>query len=725
MPTGIVRFALGALACGAFFFTSGAAMAAPKISVPGCDRLQPWAATVVVADTYDVAPILKLPKALQDAAVVPVFGTPALTWDKGDIRAVSQALVKCSIEAKKRRDKPAMDAYAAANYAVAKLLAGTIAYLEKAKKDAATYKAAIDALPDSAELDRGLKVLLAADPAAPVATAYQGLPRPVIDPLWRLANTARTLAHVDREMLYADLAKRRETIQAGLGDETGKVIAAAPADADGVLALMQIRQDLGKMAETDARRGLEASIGARLQEVYTALRAVSPPAWIPPDCPDLYRWSGEPTAQTLVPVGQQRIYAAFLDDRTTPVYGLSVADWTDEDLGRFKALLTLCRSQWQSLPAANTVNRPSDDAPELLKLASKGRWIEGAESWVVNSRSALIAYRDARATVDANLERLAALPATKESLAEVNTMSTDPALNGVNPDERKAFQNAATAKAREIRIAALEEAAKSLKDVKVQKIEDLTTLTSAASRALSTLPDLETQNMFRNEFQGVLQAAAMQVLPEFQARLEKIPASRDGLMDSGSAISRLTGITGAEDLPPFAALRNAALARSRAIIDDMNRQNCAMLRKEIGMDDGDAEEPAWGAGKPSTLGEVVCGMAAGGVDVHNFDGPGMLSSTATIKLTLPMGGLQTVSLHKAEVAANQTAYVGYKMADANQQRDISVQDWEMLVGMSSGRQFATKQVCDPVMGVPEENLTASQRMLSVDCAVEILNGRLQ
>lgn len=724
MPGRIVRSALGVLTCAAVSFLSSEVIAAHQITVPACVGLQPWAASVDVADTYDVAPVLKLPKALQDDALLPVFGVTALAWSKEDIQSASKALTACAVEAKKQRDKPTLDAFTAANYAIVKLLAATIAYAEKAKADAATLRAAIDALPDTAELDRGLQVLTEADPAAPAAGAYQGLPREVVDPLWRFAAVARTLPHAEREAIYAAFAERRGTIQASLGGDIRTSIAAAPASADGALALMQIRQGLSKLAETETRRDLEAGVEARLEEVQTTLRAASPPGWIPPDCPDLYRWSGAPDAQSQIQLGPQRSLAAFQDDRVVPVFGVSLGAWSDDDLARFKTLRGLCRARWQGLPGAAAVNNPPPEAHELLQLASKGRWIEDADSWIASTRTATAAYSTARAEVDANLQRLAALPETSDSLAEIQALSTSPALVGVSQDEQRAFQLAAGAKVRAIRTAALKEAAASLESVPVEQTEDLGKLASAAGQALSRLPDYESQNIFRNEFQELLGLAATRVMPDLQAKLDAIPASRDGLLQSGSAVSGFSGIPGAEEVPALGALRSAALARSQAIIDDMRGQNCAALWSEIGMSDGDVAEPAWGAGKPTTLGELVCGMAEGGVEISEFKGAGFFSSDASLKVTLPMGGLQTISLHKAEVAANQSMLVGHTMADANQERVMTVQEWEILIAMSQGRQIATKQVCDPVMAVPEENLTAIQRMLSVDCAVEILNGTL-
>src|SRR5262245_61168121 len=104
---------------------------AAQITVPACEPLTAWSATVNPNDTYAVAPALPLPKALADDSVVPVFGIPSLGWTADDVKAASQAMVACYKEAKKRGDKPAMDALGIANAAVAKTLSKTLAVIAK------------------------------------------------------------------------------------------------------------------------------------------------------------------------------------------------------------------------------------------------------------------------------------------------------------------------------------------------------------------------------------------------------------------------------------------------------------------------------------------------------------------------------------------------------------------------------------------------------------------
>src|ERR1700731_3391819 len=155
---------------------AGAALAAPQVKVPGCDLVNPWAARVN-AESFNVAPRLALPKAFQDADLVPVFGAPVTTWSDEDVKAVSQGLVTCYQDAGKRRDQAAIGALANANRALLGLVPRVNAALQKARVDAATVKQQIDALADSAELGRALEALVKGNPTAPDANQFRTLPR--------------------------------------------------------------------------------------------------------------------------------------------------------------------------------------------------------------------------------------------------------------------------------------------------------------------------------------------------------------------------------------------------------------------------------------------------------------------------------------------------------------------------------------------------------------------
>src|SRR5260221_12463019 len=90
-------------AAAALALPAGGALAAPQIKQPECSPLEAWG-TQANAENYSVAPRLDLPKALEDAQVVPLFGVGVLVWTQEDLQAANQLLVKCYGEAGKRHD---------------------------------------------------------------------------------------------------------------------------------------------------------------------------------------------------------------------------------------------------------------------------------------------------------------------------------------------------------------------------------------------------------------------------------------------------------------------------------------------------------------------------------------------------------------------------------------------------------------------------------------------
>ncbi|MGH7100764.1 MAG: hypothetical protein ACREFJ_00045 [Acetobacteraceae bacterium] len=80
------------------------------------------------------------------------------------------------------------------------------------------------------------------------------------------------------------------------------------------------------------------------------------------------------------------------------------------------------------------------------------------------------------------------------------------------------------------------------------------------------------------------------------------------------------------------------------------------------------------------LGDWICGLAERGVTVSAWSGAGLFSGTSTITLTVPHGTLQTFSLHKGEIKPGQAMLVGFVMKDANQETQLSVEQWAAFAG---------------------------------------------
>ena len=284
----------------------GGAMAAPKIKQPSCDALATWGAHVN-AENYNVAPRLQLPKALEDAQVVPLFGASVLTWTPEDLQSANQILTKCWNEARARRDGTAANEFVNANRALQGLVPRVNATLHKATADAEPLEQKLAGLPDSPALDRGLAAFLKINPAQPDVGPLRMLPPEIADPLIRLAaQVLPVLANDQREKLFKALGDRHAKMQAGIASAAEKSIASAAEDADGVVALIAAGPQIAAVDDANARAQLQKAAGEKSQKIRAALRQAKPAVWVPPDCLDLYRWSSAPDAGSAVNVGDRQ-----------------------------------------------------------------------------------------------------------------------------------------------------------------------------------------------------------------------------------------------------------------------------------------------------------------------------------------------------------------------------------------------------------------------------------
>lgn len=725
MHAGTIRHTLGGCVVATILAAGPHALAAPQIAVPDCPMLTAWAATVDPNDTYAIAPALPLPRALADEALLPVFGIGALAWTSEDVKAASGGLTACARTAKQQGDKPAMDALGAANAVIAKTLGRTLAAMAKAGKTVETQRAAIDALQDSPELDRALGVLVGVDPAKPNLQAAAGLPREITGPIGAIAKALPHLHDGDREALFAELAGRRTAMQAAMSGSLGDEIAAAAETADGVVALLQIRQRIATMAASEAIAARDQEAADRTDAIRTALRQASPALWVAPDCLDLYRWSGAEGARENVRLGNQATQRAFLDEQAVPLFGVSVGDWSDEDAGRLQAIRATCQATWRALPGSNAVANPPADAPELLRLASKGAWIDGADSQIAQARTTIRDYRAALDTLAAVEAQLASLPDSGASLAEVNRLAQDPSQNAVDDATRQAFQATVSAKRSAITAQAADAAMAGLAEIEVARLDDLARLINYWQSTAYTIPDAAAQQRFSRAAEQALYDATVRMLPEFRARLEETPQTLAGLASVGTAVVDLTGVSGTEEAPAFQPFHAAVASRSAAIREQLRQENCSALLDALDIDADDADQLIWDGDRGTKLGIFVCDLTESGSPVHEIDGGGMFSDTLTMKATLALGGLQTMSLHKAEVAQGQDMLVGFKMADANQERTISVQEWALFTAMATGGRIVTREECERVMSMAEDRLGIEERMIAVDCVEEMTSGYLR
>jgi hypothetical protein len=697
----------------------GARAANAAITTPDCAALGAWAATIDAEDTYNVAPQLALPKALADERLLPVFGVSALDWTRDDVGAAGQAIKACGAAAKKAGDAAQMQALKSAGWLLGKALPQTQGAIAKAAADADKQKAALDALPDSAELAKAIGALVTLDSVAPDAKALGSPPREIGTPLARLVKDLAWLPDDKRRALFAALEQRRGPILDGLAAALDAAMDARPEDADGVLAIMAARQALaaaGPSGRLDAALPLTEQ---RMAEIREGLRTAQPPRWVPPACADVYRWSGAEGAAEMRPLGVPSIRAAFFDQAVMPVFGLSMADWSDVDLARFATLRAQCEAEWATLlPAGTRLDAVGDDAPELLRLARTGAWIDRADDQIAQARMAVATHRTALAALDAARQQIAALPDSVDSLPALVSLENLPALQQAGAAERDAYMQVVAAKRAAILAKAVAEAEAGLAAIEVATLGDFKALYVYANTNLPLLPDAAAQERFWQQVEARAAEAAGRLQPEFQAALDAMPETLDGLAQAWHATDALTGLTGARDAPPFADFQGLAVSRARSIADGLRARNCADLLDALDVDEDDAERPLWDGKAGIALGRFVCNLAGGGSEIAEFDGGG----SPEIAFMMPMSGLTRIFLHEGEVAPGEDMLVGYRVEDANGDRDVAVQEWAVFAALwvGEGGRIVTDEMCAPIAGKAEDALSLPERMLALDCTVQAL-----
>ncbi len=720
------------LAIGAALLTSsGVAAAAVQVKPPACDAINAWAAGVVATDTYNVAPKLTLPKAFQDTQLVPVFGVPVLAWAPEDQQAVSAALVKCYQEAGVRKDAAAVAALANANRYVG-TVSPTNAALKKAQTDTAAAKQTIDALPDSADLANAIDILEHANPAAPDPNAYRGIAQPVTAAVWRVAVAGVYLGDTDRAPLYQTLAARGAMIETGLTNDANAGIAAATPDAAGILAVMQARQKFSAIGDAATRTGLYKTADDKAQQIRDSLHQAKPAVWVPPSCLDLYRWSSAPNASTPVALAGRGIATAYLDAQTVPVFGLSLAAWSDDNLAQFKTLRGLCAAASQPQMAASPNAAP--DAAELVQTAARGHWIDGADQPTMDARTTLVTYQKAQQTMSDDLAKIDALPNTIQSFLPLAQIATDPVQNLLSQDDRNRFTNAINAKRAAVSTQSTAAAIKGLDDVKVATLADFPKLFGYVGQAMQTIPDQQGQQAFGAAANKSFSDTSARLLPEFQSKLTALPATFDGANQANGLVAKLTGVpdaTGAR-LPAFKPYYDAERARAAAIIGGVHDQTCADLLSKVGAG-SDASQPVWDGEKGITLGNFICGLATEGFAIRSYSGSGMFSSTSTLKIAEIKGADETISMHKIDVKPGTSMLVGFKILDANGQQvsmlfagpgtsgdpksdaTLGVDGWELFSQAATKLDPRAPEACQPMLKTAPDKLDPDQKLFWLNC----------
>ncbi|MCW8890024.1 MAG: hypothetical protein OQL20_05130, partial [Sedimenticola sp.] len=307
------------------------------------------------------------------------------------------------------------------------------------------------------------------------------------------------------------------------------------------------------------------------------------------------------------------------------------------------------------------------------------------------------AQDEANQTLASALEEIDALPETAEGLSRLNALSKLPAIAQAEPEKAKLFSEAVAEKRQRIETkqqqVQQEKSAKlmasmveKLHDFEVKDPSDLGKLWEegvAMGKALRAQGERSRKNLMSTTFWERFNQAAGAMLEPFKQQLQAIPVTEQGLSQLKDSVVALTGIKQA--MPVMNPYHQAVQLRGTAIAEEMRQIACNKTLDAANISSSDAKEPLWGAGQASTLGDFFCQLSSHGAKVHEYDDAGLLSDTHTVKLTTKADGFHTLKLHEGEVQPGKKMLIGYELSDANQQRALSVSDWERYVKVNTQR----------------------------------------
>lgn len=702
------------------------------LTTPDCDVIKAWAEPADRKDVLPYTPRLKIPRALTDAQLVPVFGQPVGEWSAKDISSINRTITGCDRAARRARDREASTAFRRARTLIASDLRRAARSVDRARKIVEALRKTIAALPDSTTLYRGLSLLVDAGSYAAIDhRALHSLDRTISQPLGRLYATLRDYPDAQRQALFHNLAARRDDIRKTALEQAAARIAEAPADAGGLLLVrrtaFEAQRDYGG-ADGKATAPISTAADRRAAEISTALTQEKG-IWRPPSCEALYRWGSAPDALKFKELGQYSYHLVFSDDRVVALFGRPLGEWTQADLGHYQELATLCDARWRALtsdPSRIGIGRLPPDAPALLRLASTGHWLTGrgtAPPELTRDRQALRGYAKVRMRFDALRAELAALPHTKASLGRINAMVHEPVLNQVAREDRIAFQRDLQTARNGITAGMAGEIVARVDAIVVEQPSDLGKLWRLRQEpAIYQLDPASRIAVQRHLMQRLMKETAAQ-RPAFEAALSRLPVSKEGMQQAMHAPADLTGLP--KNVPFLTPYHKAALKRAQAIAVDMRRQRCEALWQRLEMDEDDAGKSLWLGSEGGTLGGFVCAVEEAGNEVNDYEGAGLLSGTHTLKLTTGDHSLHTLSLHEAEVAAGKQMLIGYEVADANETRKLSVAEWSRFVAGLTGDTASGGGDCARLLNMPVYKLSVNERMRALGCIMQSVQPQAQ
>lgn len=217
-------------------------------TLPGCDALQPWAASYKRGEMVQVTPRVEVASLLRPDLTTPLFGLPAERWTHDQFSSVYKKMIDCRNEAGKK-DKTAFNQFHQAARGVSKG-ASAMTRVDRFRDRAAKTVDKILDHPASPELpklvDAAQTALRGEDPSEALAVdpklAY------VAGDVKNLRSYCDYLTDEDRDALIARLeAGKGDVIAASAAIEkeladARKAVAEAPATPGGLQSLQQLSQ---------------------------------------------------------------------------------------------------------------------------------------------------------------------------------------------------------------------------------------------------------------------------------------------------------------------------------------------------------------------------------------------------------------------------------------------------------------------------------------------------
>jgi len=234
----------------------------------------------------------------------------------------------------------------------------------------------------------------------------------------------------------------------------------------------------------------------------------------------------------------------------------------------------------------------------------------------------------------------------------------------------------------------IDKAMNAVRNVKVKSLKELPTLLSYFGteihkmRTGSTNGHIRTlskkgHTIFEKEFMEHFQSVAQELLPKFQAELEKIQLTDGDASKLDTAVYDLTGLHQYQF--SLNGYNEAVNERKNTLQTRAKKIACDPHLDKIDLTEKEANQLLWGAGMQTTLGNFICSIISKGHVVHEYTSASLLSDEHRLKITVKNESLVTIIMHYGEVKSGTTMLVGNKLIDANNQKSLTVSQWKSFV----------------------------------------------